>query len=63
MLKEEDDRIAEEKLEAKRAYHRQKTQNYVDKKHAAEAEKTVAEKAKYEKQKSKTAKLKTAKTV
>jgi len=50
-------RIAEEKPEAKRAYHRQKTQNYVDKKRAAEAEK-----AKSEKQKSKTAKPKTAKT-
>jgi hypothetical protein len=31
----EADRIAEEKLEAKRAYHRQKTQAYVDKKRAA----------------------------
>jgi len=58
----EADRIAEEKPEAKRASHRQKTQNYVDKKRAAEAEKAAAEKAKPEKQKSKTAKPKTVKT-
>ena len=58
----EADRIAEEKLEAKRAYHRQKTQNYVDKKRAAEAEKAAVEKAKSETQKSKTAKPKTVKT-
>jgi hypothetical protein len=58
----EADRIAEEKLEAKRAYHRQKTQNYVDKKRAAEAEKAAVEKAKSEKQKAKTAKPKTTKT-
>jgi DNA invertase Pin-like site-specific DNA recombinase len=58
----EADRIAEEKLEAKRAYHRQKTQNWVDKKRAAEAEKAAAKKAKPETSKVKIAKPKTAKT-
>ena len=37
----EADRIAEEKLEARRAYHRKKTQAYVDKKRAAEKKKTA----------------------
>ena len=58
----EADRIAEEKLEAKRAYHREKTRNWVAKKRAAEAEKAAAENAKSETRKSKTAKPKTAKT-